>query len=47
MAESVVYEGLCRRISGSLGTMWPSQWFMRVYMVASVVREDPCGRVNG
>ena len=39
MAEAVVHEGLheCGRISDSRGSMWPSQWFMRVYVAESVV----------
>jgi hypothetical protein len=47
VAEAAVHEGLCRRISDSRGSMWPIQWFMRVYVAKSVVREHPCGRGSG
>ena len=43
MAEAVVHEGLCGRISDSRGSMWPSQWFMMVYVAESVVHEGLCG----
>ena len=47
MAKSVVHEGLYGRISGSRGSMWPSQCFMRVYVAESEVHEGLCGRVSG
>ena len=37
VAESEVHEGLCGRVSGSRGSMWPSQWFMRDYVGESVI----------
>ena len=48
MAETVVREDLCGRFSGSCGSMWPSQWFMRIDCAEfSVIREEICGRVSG
>ena len=48
MVESVAHDGLCSRISGSLGSMWPSQWFMRIYGAEySMVREDLYGLESG
>ena len=29
------------------GSIWPSQWFMRVYVAESVVREGLCGHFCG
>jgi len=46
MAESVVREDPCSRGSGSWGTVWPSQWFVRVYVVESVVHEGLCSRIS-
>jgi hypothetical protein len=45
VVERVVHEGLCGRVSGSRGSMWPIQWIMRVYVGKSVVREDLWYRV--
>ena len=39
MADSVVREGLCSKISGSRASMWPRQWFMGDYLAESVVHE--------
>ena len=46
VAESVVREDPCGRGSGSWETIWPSQWFERVYVVQSVVHEGLCGRIS-
>ena len=47
MAMSVVREGLCGHASGALGSMWSSQWLVRVYVAWSVVYEGLCGRFKG
>ena len=47
MAMSVVREGLCGHVSGALGSMWSSQWLVRVYVAWSVVHEHLCGSVSG
>jgi hypothetical protein len=47
VADSVVHEDLCSKVSGSRASMWPRQWFMGDYLAESVVLEGLCGRVSG
>jgi hypothetical protein len=47
VAQSVVHESLCSRVSGSLGFVWLSQWFARIHVAAAVVHGRLFGRVSG
>ena len=47
MAESVVHDGLCSRVSGSLGLMWLSQCFARIHVAEAVVHGRLFDRVSG
>jgi hypothetical protein len=45
VAAAVVHGRLFGRVSGSRGSMWSSQWFMRYYVAKSLVHEDIWCRV--
>ena len=47
MAESVVHDGLCSRVSGSWGFVWPSQLFARIHVTAAVVHGRLFDRASG